>query len=337
MASLLDYQFTISDDDAIAINDGSDPSSMGWEIIDGTVKTLSGNDRIYGECGTENDRFGLGLVLNNATLDLGNGNDAIETRANGGIGLTRSQIYGGPGNDRIEGNGDEFGDGISLVGSIINTGAGSDSLRGIGGRGIFMNLSSTIDTSAGNDDIYAEGRTNGENGLWIRGGSRILTGTGSDSITGIQISSIFSVCNGLFVEDGLIDMGEGSDVLTCDGKITDLVVGNNGMIQMGRGSDTVTSINGTISGGGIIDMGEGDDALRGFGDLTANGGRGIDKLILNAGVYQVELTDLGFTVTNGETQMDLQSIEYVSSTLGSTIRMREGILSVGDDGSLVLS
>jgi len=117
---------------------------------------------------------------------------------------------------------------------------------------------------------------------------------GKDTITGNGNSSgTNSTAYGIF-NDGVIDTGKDSDILT--GQATATIDGvaygiyGEGIIKTGDGNDKIIAssiLDGvqqkvSIGGGLSIDLGTGDDYFKGFGAATIDGGKGFDTLDLGA-------------------------------------------------------
>ncbi|MCC5598157.1 hypothetical protein [Nostoc favosum] len=228
---------------------------------------------------------------------------------------TRSLAQGraGNGGNSYEGGNGGTGTGIANSGSlnpgdgkdtITGTGSGGNSGGGLdasnGGDGIGIANSSKLDTGGGKDTIIGIGtggnRGNGGTGTGIQNtkDATITTGWGNDTITGYGNSSGTNSTAYGIVNDGIIDIGNGSDKLT--GQATATIGGTaygiygKGIIKTGDDDDEIiaTSILDGVQqkvsiGGGIsIDLGTGDDYFKGFGVATVDGGDGFDTLDLRA-------------------------------------------------------
>jgi len=223
-----------------------------------------------------NDRYGgnggVGTgISNTGQLDTGDGNDAIT-----GIGI------GGISGGGISGGNGGVGTGISNRGSL-NTGGGNDTITGTGTGGI-----------SGGGLFGGDGSVGTGIGIQNIKGATITTGQGNDTITGSGNALAYSPIVIGISNDGVIDTGNGGDILT--GQATATIGGaaygiyGKGTIKTGDGDDKITStstIDGvqqkvTIGGGMNIDLGTGNDYFKGFGTGTVDGGKGFDTLDLSA-------------------------------------------------------
>lgn len=256
----------------------------GWMVYSGTaINMLGGDDVISGS--------GSAGILVGGLLDAGAGNDTLDGSGPSGI-FASGTIAGGLGNDSLTGTGLSYG--IWLSRGVIDTGAGHDIVRGFAisptnPTGYWMgiwNSDGIIDTGIGDDQVIGVSLDSGTgiyNGNTITSGRSgiIRTGAGNDTISGSGGNGIMNV--------GLIDSGEGADLIKATAIGTGIMNEVSGVILLGGGNDT-------ISGGGgrrginlnmsTIDCGSGNDLLVGTGssfgiDMAAStiqGGMGFDTI-----------------------------------------------------------
>ncbi len=276
-----------SGDDTITAGEGSDDTIFGGPGDD-SIQGSGGNDTLVG--GEGNDTITGG---NNDSLPGAGGGESIS----GGIGddtITSGDgandtIFGGPGDDSIQGSGGN---------DTIDGGDGNDTIIGGGG-------SESIDGGSGDDTITSGEGSNdtifggpGDDSIQGSGGSDTIDGgEGDDSITG---------------GDGgneSIDGGSGSDTITAGGGSGDTIFGGPGddSIQGSGGSDTIDGGDGndTITGGNggseSIDGGSGDDTITaggGSGD-TIFGGPGDDSIQGSGGSDTIDGGDGNDTIIGG--------------------------------------
>ncbi len=201
------------------------------------------------------DRHGIDLK-SDATLY--NYADASVTGRNGsGFGSDGSgtvynwgTITGAIADGKINGDGD--GVDIDNIGYVYNAGT----IQGLGAKG-----------------VDSGGRPNGSEGIAMGGGTVINTASGV----------IFSVDNGILVDDGAEGSGVGVTTISNAGRIEG--ESGFGIKLIGEFDDTVIN-SGSISGGNdlALSMGAGDDALvvetGGVFDGLVDGGEGIDSVTL---------------------------------------------------------
>ena len=138
-------------------------------------------------------------------------------------------------------------------------------------------------------------------------------GNGRDLIDIRVTNSLIGIEN-----SGKIDMGDGNDVITSTtrtvpGGDTDALI-NHKTINMGAGDDLIDASAGGVGGNGKIKMGKGDDEFAGFGDMKlVDGGKGVDKLRLDMGVYSVTTKGSKYRVAKGNASADFKSFELVGS------------------------
>ncbi len=170
----------------------------------GTIETGFGNDSISGGGGN-------GGIFNSGTIETGFGNDTISGFAGNPTlapnGITNSgTIKTENGNDTITGFAVGAGSGIGNLGTI-ETGNGNDTISGVGelsGNGI--GNSGTIKTGNGNDIISGDGVS-----LDIVNSGTIETGNDQDTVDALT---------GGFSGDGMIDLGQGKDLIQGFGQQT---------------------------------------------------------------------------------------------------------------------
>ncbi len=166
-----------------------------------------------------------------------------------------------------------------------------------------------MDTLGGNDKLIAYNEAG--SGFEIKGNSSM--GAGRDLIDVRVTNSLVGIEN-----FGKIDMGEGDDVITSTtrkvkGGDTDALI-NHKTINMGNGDDLIDASAGGLGGRGTIKMGKGDDEFTGFGDMKLiDGGKGEDKLRLDAGVYSVTTKGSKYRVSKGKGFIDFKNFEMVGS------------------------
>lgn len=179
----------------------------------------------------------------------------------------------------------------------------------------------------GRDADAVEGQSLGGYGISNINNGILNTGSGADQIVGIGGSA------GIF-NQGTIEAGADADSLVGQVRAEEgAAIWNEGFISMGEGNDTVDGILGGYSGGGIIDLGGGNDTILGFGNVNALGGSGTDRLLLNAGTYQI--SD-GIILCSGfDAVMSFQGIERIgSATSGESVNLLNGTLVIGADGAI---
>jgi hypothetical protein len=162
----------------------------------GTIITRNGNDKIVGiSVGVNTDNLQNGIRNQNSTIDTGSGNDIIRGTSIGenleynfnteGISNENGTILTGVGNDMVIGI-SSYDNGISnAFASLIDTGNGNDKVVGEGANYGIFNDNSIINTGAGNDTIDALHGGFGGNGITILGsGNDIVKGFGTGQFDG---------------------------------------------------------------------------------------------------------------------------------------------------------
>jgi hypothetical protein len=298
-----------------------------------TFDTGKGNDVITGI-----SKFSG--FLNVGTFSTGEGDDIIT--GTGGKGIeSAAAINTDDGNDTITGTGIFYGILMDGFDSPLDTGKGDDIITGTGGNaGIQNNFGNTLNTDDGNDIITGIGDErgisnngtintgNGEDSIISQGNfvnyynefienSGVFLGDGNDSITVINTDNT-GFPSRVFENFGMIDAGDGNDLITSTG-----VIYNEGVINTGNGDDSIIvdeGVDGSTTGygiynnGGAINMGDGndsiianegfesglnssgawflgedDDYLKGFGNGDFYGGNGNDTLELTSGTYTIRI------------------------------------------------
>jgi hypothetical protein len=282
----------------------------GDDIITG-ISTTGNNDGIYNvrisslDTGDGNDTItGIGKIgiLNEGSINTGNGADSIIAEQGSDGSSTRAAIY-------------NFG--------TINTGNGNDSIisqeKFINSGGVFL--------GEGNDLIIASTDLHDRA---LENFKAIETGDGDDIITS----------TGVIHNEGVINTGNGDDSIIVDAGLDSTGVGyaiynNGGTIITGSGNDSIIANQGFGSGSngsGAWFLGEEDDYIKGFGSGDFYGGNGNDTLELTPGSYIVGIWGEGETsviFTKGNSLMITSEFEqliaggtiynFASLTAGQTI------------------
>ncbi|MEH2333805.1 hypothetical protein [Nostoc sp.] len=265
-------------------NSGSFDAAEGNDIITGTGNGGSGasGGGITGKGGKGGTGTG---ISNSSSFDVGDGNDTITGTGTGGTGGEGS-IIGATASippSIIRGESGDGGAGIGISNSDkLNTGKGEDTLIGTG--------------TAGSNNKTGRKSSTGGTGIGIQNVKKaiITTGENNDRITGSANSlEANTLAYGIF-NDGIIDTGNGHDILT--GQATTTIGGTaygiygQGIIRTGDGNDKVTATSNidkvqqkvTIGGGIRFELGTGDDYFKGFGSAIVDGGNGFDTLDVSA-------------------------------------------------------
>ena len=268
-------------------------ASFGYSIPPGSIP----NDVLVFDLnpGRNGVKGGTGTgISNSGSFDAGDGNDTITGTGTGGTGgeasfkypLINSTIYRdglvileSRRLDETRGESGAGGTGIGISNSDkLNTGKGEDTLIGTGttGRNNEIGTKSSIGgTGIGIQNIKKAIITTGENNDTIKGSAKSLEAN--------------TLAYGIF-NDGIIDTGNGYDILT--GQATNTIGGTaygiygQGIIRTGDGNDKViasSNINKvqqkvTIGGGIRFELGTGNDYFKGFGSAIVDGGKGFDTL-----------------------------------------------------------
>ncbi|MDF5738175.1 MULTISPECIES: hypothetical protein [unclassified Nostoc] len=304
--------------------------AIGIDILNpGVISTFSANDSITGTGGTGGTGGGTGDtgtgISNSGSFDAGDGNDTITGTGTGGIGGEGS-AEGTTSNYRITGESGYGGAGIGISNSDkLTTGKGEDTLIGTGtagSRGKYIispipkyidvgfvqviqedtiptteRISTTsIDSQNKNieDATIITGRSKSSIGIQNIKKAIITTGENTDTIKGSANSLEANILAYGIFNDGIIDTGNGHDILT--GEATTTIGGTaygiygQGIIKTGDGNDKVTATSNidkvqqkvTIGGGIRFELGTGDDYFKGFGSAIVDGGNGFDTLDVSA-------------------------------------------------------
>ena len=240
----------------------------------------------------------------------------------------------------IWGKGDSF---LATRGMKLDLGNGNNKIEaGMGhaawDTGISIGNQSSIVAGKGSDSLKAAGA---KYGLWVYGS--ISTGGGNDNISGTSMTNEM----GIYVaETGIINMGDGDDVLTGISKARsnndDRSIYCNGMINMGADNDRISGNTFCMSKAqGLetkLDMGSGNDSLEAI-LLHSSGiidfGSGIDKMTLSKGKYQISsISGGGYSILSTDTQHmyggeKIYGLEFIISAAKATqYAVTPGILNV---------
>lgn len=192
------------------------------------------------------------------------------------------------GDDRITGAANATGTGIEIfITSTLNTSSGNDAIKGIGGAddGYGIRNKGTINTGITNGSEADNDSIEGIGVAGIINYGTINTGNGADTILGRGTGG-FGIIN-----SGMINTGDGDDVITGTTETPSSDGISGGTINTGAGSDRVTG-NGTSRGigGGSIDTGSGNDNIS--GSCTDGSGISIFRM-LNTGNGDDIITGIG--------------------------------------------
>ena len=268
-----------------------------------TINMGDGNDFIRGQAGSF-DFFGS-PIRNNGTINMGDGNDSIigeitPEQPSPGVGIRNNgTIDTGQGDDLVRGVGAGTSGGIGIINNLrIATGDGDDSIEGIGGNGgIGIRNNRTISTGDGNDLINGDAESIGidNNGI-------IDTGEGNDSIIGSARDSDSRIFN-----NGIINTGKGNDSIS-EG------INNSGRVEMGEGND---SIIGEIFNDGVIEMGDGNDVITSFESEFTGFVDGVGLIDLGAGDDLIR--NFGNQIVDGEAGFDMAQFNFDSDQIEVSI------------------
>lgn len=167
----------------------------------------------------------------------------------------------------------------------------------------------SVKTLSGNDKLIAKNDLG--SGLEVKG--NLSMGSGDDLIDIRVTNSFVGIEN-----SGKINMGAGNDSIisstrNVSGSDIDALV-NHKSINMGAGDDIIDASAGALGGIGKIMMGKGNDLFAGFGDMKLiDGGKGVDKLQFDKGVYSVKLKGSKYRVAKGKGSADFTGFEMVGS------------------------
>ena len=179
----------------------------------------------------------------------------------------------------------------------------------------------TIDALSGDDTIA--GKSDRSDGISVDDGA-INTGDGNDTITGIGNDA------GIQLFYGNINTGNGNDTITGAGKYVGIDFYKS-TINTGNGNDTVDALEGGFSGYNSNDkvyLGAGNDSLKGFGDGNFYGETGKDKIFFDAGKYRIS----GTSVKYGDENMKVYEFEKIGGISGGLFNFKDGTLTVDSKG-----
>jgi len=198
--------------------------------------------------------------------------------------------------------------GIRFFKGAVNMSAAKDTIvvtctnKGLSSSGAALSLENpdwlkipaTLNLGNGNNSVLAGfGYAGWETGIYLSGGTRLLSGTGNDIIKGSGKET------GIYV-GGTISTGAGDDIIEGSGKETGIYVG--GTISTGAGDDIIEGrgINsyGITASNGSINMGEGNDRLTGIGPESASNGSNYLNGWVDMGGGNDEITGTSF-IFNG--------------------------------------
>jgi len=292
-----------------------------------TLNTDDGDDIIMGifsdpEGNSKDFEQYFGLSNNQGIIDTGDGNDEI-------IGIDNTALY----TNRVN----SFSTGFSSYLGIVNTGNGHDIIMGTGQFNGVVNYEATINTGNGNDMIAGTG--NNLFGIWnVRdtlNTTTFNTGDGNDRIIG----------DGFYVgiqNNGVMDTGEGDDIINGTNSITGTADKYNAGITNGVDVNTIITGNGNdiiigtgstgIYNMGVINTGNGDDVIIGNGSTgiyngnVINTGNGDDSIIANGGFDSIGYVSLG----NGKDSLKgFGSGEFSGGNGNDTLELTSGTYTVG--------
>jgi len=187
--------------------------------------------------------------------------------------------------------------------------------------------SGLIDASAsvgGNDVIIVNNRNS----------SRVIAGSGNDSISGSDASQLGGTADGFASASDTISGGDGNDTIRGNNG-NDSLIGDagNDLLDGGDGDDTLSGGEGrdTLLGGAgndSLDGGPGDNVINGEGgDDTLVGGLGRDTLIGGGGIDRFVLSNVGGRVTtiNDLTDTDILVLDPAGGlTFDNTVIFSSG-------------
>ncbi|SBO42245.1 hypothetical protein [Cyanobium sp. NIES-981] len=195
-----------------------------------------------------------------------------------------------------------------------------------------------VNTQAGKDTVVGESVGEGSQvpqslsleaiGIQLMPGSRLDTGNGKDTVTGIAAD-----CG--IRNLGTLVTGRAKDVITGEGGLHGIF--NDGVISTGRGRDVVNALKGGFSGQGLVDLGTSNDTLKGFGTGRFDGGAGRrDRVLLGEGTYWIDAA--GGTISSAGVVMAVAGFEKIGGTRkGKLFDFETGILMVDDKGKASFS
>ena len=309
----------VGNDGIAAINNlGSIKTGQGDDRVLGEATDLTGIVSEVIEGGETQGGFSFGISSDiNTLIDTGSGADQVV-----GISTLDDSGQAVDGNSSGVLNQGAFirlGDGDDeLIGQSIASGP-QDS-AGIAGLAtsseLFPELGlvrATIDLGDGNDAVSGFGQSAGgerAGGIALFG-AELTSISGNNAIQGEAIGGLITA--GILVDSfSTIGLGNGSDSVTgiaSEGVFVNAGISNDGLIQLGKGSDLIDASLGGFAGVGETQLGGGDDEIRGFGTGQFFGGGGTDTISLGEGTYIFDSSS-GSLNSNGTT-MNLRNIEEI--------------------------
>ena len=245
-----------------------------WELVGEELNTASGdvgpaslNKKVTIVGNGEEDAEGnvqlddTGILFNESTLTTGEkGDTLVGVGTQYGFFVENSMVFTGGGSDTI--NAEGVWGGISLSGSELHAEGGNVVINGLAEvidrldpnyratYGVSALFGSKVITGTGNDSINGEG---GTAGISVASNSSIDTGSGNDSINGIAGET--NIGTGVGVNIGSeINTGSGNDSIYGEGALSGILVGFN-------------SFFGAIDATSSIDTGTGDDLIVGKSEV----------------------------------------------------------------------
>lgn len=261
------------DGDDVVLRTFFDSASEVYRLNNVLLEDLSADDFIFNDINIDLTVNAQGRSFTDYVLFGGNGDDTINgsgAGSSGGFGSGENELNGGAGDDELNGGGDR---------DVLNGGDGADELNGFGG----FDQASYISARTGVNVNLATGEASGDQ----------TEGDTFSSIEGLVGSQFDDVLVGTDDEAGRFDGLDGDDVI-----VTGDSNGNINIVFAGDGNDTVTGGSGRdrIEGGAgndiinsgegfdEIDGGTGDDAINAGTDVNVvDGGEGVDTLVFDEG------------------------------------------------------
>lgn len=261
----------------------------------GAIDASAGTDRLIGASAGTGVLNGVG-----ARISLGAGRDLI---AGAGLGMAVQALQAG--RRASAGLPEEV---LTQVGAVLAPYA-----RETTPEGGIVNFGA-LDTGDHDDIVYAAG----------------AMAAMTPETTAIRaFSAQFGPYDGVALVNGAgaeLRTGAGSDLVLA------ATVANDGLIDLGDGRDVLLAPDG-FSGRGSVRLGDGDDALLGFGAGSFDFGSGVDSLGLQAGAYRLrrgvrqslEITRQGDTAV-----MRTWNLEAINGVrIGSLLARPDGAFTVG--------
>jgi T1SS-143 domain-containing protein len=198
---------------AIGVSGDFSKAASGIEEINGII---GGSNRVLGDGGDNNLDFS-GMVVTNAKIDGGAGNDTITGTAG------HDTIIGGDGDDTL--NGGEGSDTYE-----VNYNDGFDTYQDSGTSGTDRIVATHVSAAIGVSGNFSKAASGIEEIQGISGGSNRVLGDGGDNTLDFS---------GMVVTNAKIDGGAGNDTITgTDGDDTIIGGDGNDTLNGGEGSDT---------------------------------------------------------------------------------------------------